>query len=155
MKAYGIFPAFEMNDANDRRVQDCIDLVADIVVAGLRAGGDTFHYVLDWRDPGSAPWHGWTEDLAQPHIVALNERDHLAELVRLSVDPFSAGSAAVIRSIATCRAVTFGWDGQAFLCLRHEDEPPVSSDPSLVLIEQQSNYLTETDYFDGWLASTV
>jgi hypothetical protein len=70
--------------------------------------------------------------------------------IRRSVDPSSSFS-ATIRSIATCRAATFGYDGQAFLCLRHEDEPPVSPDPSLVVVEERPDFLVECDYFDGAL----
>ncbi|MGY4398731.1 hypothetical protein ACVWZA_003941 [Sphingomonas sp. UYAg733] len=151
MKAYGIFPTFDLSDPNDDRVKTCISLVSNIVLDRLRADGDDFHYVVDWRDPGSSPWQGWTEGLAKPHIVPLTEEDTLEQLVRLSVDPFSGGSAAVIRSIATCRAVTFGYDGQAFLCLRHEDEPPISLDVGLVTVEERPDFLTETDYFDGWV----
>ena len=151
MKAYGIFPTFELSDPNDGRVKDCISLVSGIVLDRLQAAGDAFYYVVDWRDPGSLPWQGWTDGIAEPHVVSLSDPDMLAQLVRISVDPFSAGSAVVIRSIATCRAVTFGFDGQAFLCLRHEDEPPVSPDTTLVTIEERPEFLTESDYFDGWL----
>ena len=151
MKAYGIFPTFDFGSPTDDGVQNCISLVSDIVCDRLRADGDEFHYAVDWRDPGARPWQGWTEDLAEPHIVPLRDSDELGRLVRMSVDPFSTGSAAVIRSIATCRAATFGFDGQAFLCLRHEDEPPASPDPALVTIEELPNFLLETDYFDGWV----
>jgi hypothetical protein len=47
--------------------------------------------------------------------------------------------------------MTFGWDGQAFLCLRLEDEMPVSSDPLLATVVDQPEMLTGTDYFDGWV----
>lgn len=93
----------------------------------------------------------YTDGLAEPHVVSLGDPEALRRMVRLSVDPFSGIGAAVIRSIATCRAATFGYDGQAFLCLRHEDEPPASADPSLVTIEDRSNLLTGADYFDGYL----
>ena len=151
MRAYGIFPTFDFRSADESRTQNCISLVSEIVLERLRAGGDEFHYVVDWRDPESSPWQGWTEDLAEPHVIPLSDPDKLARLVRMSVDPFSVGSAAVIRSIATCRAATFGFDGQDFLCLRHEDEPPASPDSTLVTIEELPDLLTGTDYFDGWL----
>ena len=50
-------------------------------------------------------------------------------------------------------AATFGFDGQAFLCLRHEDEPPVSPAPDLVEVVEDPTYLTGTDFFDGVIIS--
>jgi len=151
MKVYGVFPTFDLGEPNNDRVKASVSIVSDIVVGCLRAGGDVFHYVVDWRDPGKAAWQGWTEGLAEPHVVPLDDPDKLTRLVRDSVDPFSGRSATVIRSIATCRAATFGFDGQAFLCLRHEDEPPISPDTDLVVVEDRPGLLTESDYFDGWL----
>ncbi|PSJ37883.1 hypothetical protein [Allosphingosinicella deserti] len=150
MKAYGISPVIDLADPEDSRVQACISLVTDIVCQALRARGDCFHYAVDWRDPGGPEWSTCTEDLAKPQVHTLSDPREIARLVRMSVDPFS-GKAAIIRSIATCRAVTFGYDGQAFLCLRHEDDPPTSSDPSLVTTEDRSDLLADTDYFDGFL----
>ena len=52
----------------------------------------------------------------------------------------------------TCHApATFGSDGQAFVCLRDEDTPPVSPDPALVIVEERPEILAGFDYFDGWL----
>jgi hypothetical protein len=150
MKTYGIFPAFDLGNPADPSVQDCISLVTAIVCESMRAGGDTFHATVDWRDPEGEPWSGSTQGLAEPHIVSLATYDELHRLVRISVDPNSGRSAGVIRSIATCRAATFGWDGQAFLCLRHEDGAPVSIRPELVVIEPRPD-LFDTDYFDGSL----
>lgn len=153
MKAYGIFPAFELRDPNDHRVRHCLSLITAMIVDRLRAGGDASHHVIDWRDPGSPPWQGWTDSIAEPHLIPLPDEHMLFELVRMSLDPFLASSAGVIRSLITCRAVTFGHNGQAFLCLRHEDEPPVSQDPDLVIVEERSELLADTDYFDGWLGA--
>lgn len=155
MKSYGIFPAFDFSTPDDERVQACISMVTKIVCDALRDGGDNFYYTIDWRDPGTPGWGICTEDLAEPHIVELNSLTKLTEHVRLSVDPYSGKSVGVIRSIATCRAVTFGYDGQAFLCLRHEDEAPLSRDTSLVVVEDKPWYLTETDYFDGVIVSKI
>lgn len=151
VKTYGIFPAFELRDADDPRVQTSIALVTDMVVSALRAGGDPFHFVVDWRDPGSAPWQNFTDGMAEPHLVMLSDPARLGEVVRMSVDPFSPESAGAIRSIATCRAATFGYDGQAFLCLRHEDQPPVASD-GLVIVEERPELLIDSDYFDGYIS---
>ncbi len=121
----------------------------------MRRDGDCFHYAVDWRDPGAPAWQGWTGGLAEPHGVRLSDPETLMIVVRLSVDPYAGAGATVVRSIATCRAVTFGWDGQAYLCLRHEDDPPVSPNPTLVVVEERPELISETDYFDGWLRQSA
>lgn len=151
MKAYSINPTFYSTDEADPRLPQYVTIATAMIVDRLREGGDIFHYVVDWRDPGSPPWHGWTDGIAKPHVIALSHADELSELVRLSLDPTQPGSASVIRSVATCRAVTFGYDGHASLCLRHEDGAPVALDSNLVLVAERPDLLTETDYFDGWV----
>lgn len=151
MKVYGIFTDIEIGETSDARVEACVSLVADLVVDCLRRGGDRFHYAVDWRDPGAEPDAGfWTAGAAEPHVARLDTADRLRDRVRRCVDPFDAAW-CTIRSIATCRAATFGSDGQAFVCLRDEDTPPVSPDPALVIVEERPDILAGFDYFDGWL----
>lgn len=151
MKVYGIFPVIELVKLGrtGNRVQECISLVATLATELLRSGGDTFHFAVDWRDPGSDPddtvYH---DDMAEPHIDRLNTAEILLPRVRKSVDPFDSAG-ATIRSIATCRAATFGYDGQVFICLRHEDPQPISPDLSLITIEERPDILVDCDYFDG------
>lgn len=152
MKAFLIGPVFQLS-TDDERSHACIELITTMVVKALRSGGDHFHYVVDWLNPGDqCDTGGFNEDIAEPNVRSLGDAAALTERIRRSVDPFD-GTYATVRSISTCRAVTFGYDGQAFLCLRHEDEPPVSGDQSLVVIEERSDLLTESDYFDGWARS--
>jgi hypothetical protein len=154
MKCYAVFPVFHLTQ-HDERSRACIEVVSRTVVDALRQGGDNFHYVVDWLDPGAAPNGGsFHEDLAQAHIQQLEDADTLMDRIRRSVDPFN-GIGSTVRSIATCRAATFGYDGQAFLCLRHEDDPPITLDPSLAVVEERSDYLTRTDYFDGWVRGSA
>jgi hypothetical protein len=153
MKAYAIFPPFELygEGVSDARTQASVSLIAKMTFDCLRSGGDVFQFVVDWRDPGADPdVGGFHEDLAEPNVIPLLSDDDLLARIRRSVDP-NAVCAGTVRSIATCRAVTFGWDGQAFVCLRHEDKVPVSSDPTLAVVSEEPSLLTGTDYFDGWV----
>ncbi|WP_114226442.1 MULTISPECIES: hypothetical protein [Sphingomonas] len=54
-----------------------------------------------------------------------------------------------IRSAINCLAITFGQDGQAILCLRHEDSKAQLSPSGLVTMEEASRWLIETDLLDG------
>ncbi len=153
MKAYGAFPAFELYGAGiaDARTQAAIALIVEIVIDALRRDGDRFHYAVDWRNPGAASLLGqWSGDVAAPHVVPFSDADDLRDAIHRAIDPNIVGW-CLIRSIATCRAATFGYDGQAFLCLRHEDAPPISPDTSLVTVEARPDMLTGSDRFDGWL----
>lgn len=150
MKAYVIAPPFETFGQNDARTAAAIDLIADLVLRSLRQGGDIFQHAVAWADPGKEPGGIFTAGIAIPHIIPLETEEALRNWLRISIDPNLSGGGDV-RSIATCRSATFGYDGQAFLCLRHEDPQPVSPDPSLATVEERSDLLVRSDYFDGWI----
>ena len=154
VKGYIIDPPFETyGDSLDERTFASLDLITDIVCRCLRQGGDTFHYSVVWANPGEEPGGIWNEDVAEAHVFKLDTEEALRGWLRKSVDPNVSGGGDV-RSISTCRCVTFGYDGQALLCLRHEDEPPVSPDPSLAVVEERPDFIEKTDYFDGWARSS-
>lgn len=69
--------------------------------------------------------------------------------MRTFLDPNNLAG-GTIRSAANCLAATFGQDGQAILCLRHEDTPPQTPDAALATVAERSEWLTETDMLDGW-----
>jgi hypothetical protein len=68
--------------------------------------------------------------------------------VRRLLDP-NGSIGGDIRSAVNCRAVTFGQDGQAMLCLRHDDAAPETLDASLATVTHVSAWLADTDLFDG------
>jgi hypothetical protein len=151
MRAYIVDPPFEMRH-DDQRTSAAINLIAEVVFNALRRGGDTFQHAVVWADPGEEPGGIFHEDIAEPHVFDLRDDEALRDWLRKSVDPNNVGGGNV-RSIATCRCVTFGYDGQALLCLRHEDEPPASPDPDLAIVEERPDLLLDSDWFDGWMRS--
>jgi len=153
MRAYIIDPPFETYGVQDERTSAAIDLIAEIVFGCLRRGGDTFQYAVVWANLGDDLGTAYNEDIAEPRVFRLDADDALRDWLRTSVDPNTLGGGTV-RSIATCRCAAFGYDGQALLCLRHEDEPPVSPDASLAVIEERADLLTESDWLDGWVRSS-
>ena len=150
MRAYIIGPLFETFGQQNERTAAAINAVADIVFGCLRRGGDTFQYSVVWANPGEEPGRTWDENVAVPHVVQLDTADALREWLCRSIDPNTDGGGDV-RSIATCRMATFGYDGQALLLLRHEDAPPLSPDLSLAVVEERPDLLRYTDWFDGWI----
>jgi len=133
VKAYIIEPPFEMYGLEGDRTAAAIETIADIVFNCLRADDDTYQFALT----SSGPLHLETDEAL---------RDWLLK----SVDP-NAPAGGDVRSASNCRCVSFGYDGQALLCLRHDDAAPISPDISLAVIEERSHYLAETDYLDGWI----
>jgi hypothetical protein len=147
MKTYIIEPEIDLIDPKDIQVVTCLKLISEVVFDHLRYGGDHFHYTVDWRNPEDTALNGyWNSEVAQPHIVSLTDANELMKVIRLSLNPWDR-TWAIIRSVATCRMATFGYDGQAFLCLREADKAPMSPNPFLVNIES----VDPGGVFDGWL----
>ena len=141
MKAYAFFPKMEAFDGSNVLSPDAhraLDLIADLVVDSLQDGGDFTHM--------AATWDGEAE--ASPSLITLADRVTLRAHVRKCLDP-NDPSGGDIRSTSNCRMIRFGYDGQAFVCLRHEDALPISPDIELVVVEEHSEWLVETDWFDG------
>jgi hypothetical protein len=82
-------------------------------------------------------------------VTRFRSDSELRAAITKSVDPFCASDYFQFRSLLSCRSAFFGYDGQAFLCLHVEDDPPTSPAPSLFFVEERSDFLTSYDYFDG------
>ena len=141
MKAYALFPKTDVFDGSGVLSSDArraLDLIAELVVGSLTNGSDFTHVAATWEGESAAP----------PSLIALADQGSLTEHVRRCLDP-NDPFGGDIRSASNCRMVTFGYDSQAFICLRHEDALPVSPDTKLVVVEEHPEWLVETDWFDG------
>lgn len=152
MKAYLISPTEnEFSSQANQAVSASIDLICEMVSAALLHGGERYLFAVNWTDPGEEPGaSAFHEDRAELHLKHIDSAEALRIAVRRSLDPEDRYS-TTIRSATVCRCATFGYDGQALLCLRHEDAALRSPDPFLVHVEDYSSALVETDYFDGWM----
>jgi hypothetical protein len=84
-------------------------------------------------------------------IVRITDLGMLRTILRESGDP-NSGKWMLIRSLVTCRAVLYGYDGQAFVCLPSQAAPIASPDEKLISVEECSHLLAETDWMDGLTA---
>jgi hypothetical protein len=154
LKVYGIYPLQDVIEASSDPLATeavCVDIVTDIIVESLHHDGYQFCYCVDWRNPGDNDSEGYFDTrIAKPHIIHFGSDKELRDAIYKYVHPRIAGG-NIIRSIATCRAVTTGWDGQAFICLRHEDPVPKSPNETLVVVQQFKDFLANYDLFDGWV----
>jgi hypothetical protein len=149
MKAYTLRPTMHVFDGSGTltpSADQALTVIAAMVVQCLRQGGDTSHR--------AAISEGAMIDIDMPPtIFCVAGKSDLTALIRRLLDPNTLAGGD-IRSTANCRTVTFGQDGQAFLCLRHEDSAPSSPEPTLVTVAEESMRLSETDLFDGsWPAA--
>lgn len=125
--------------------EPALDAIAALIADCLRAGGDESHQAIYTDGPTSAE--------QPPNRVPVADRKSMVALVRQFLDP-NGTLGGDVRSTSNCRAVTFGFDGQAFLCLRHADPAPVSKLPELIVVTERSEWLVETDWLDGgWPAN--
>jgi hypothetical protein len=80
--------------------------------------------------------------------VHIRDTDTLRRLLTECGEP-NSGKWMLIRSLVTCRAVLYGHDGQAFVCLPTGSPAISSPDESLIKVEECSHLLAETDWMDG------
>ena len=143
MKAYVIRPTMDVFDGSGTlgpAAEKALRVIAEMVVQALLQGGDTRHRAVIREGPCDVD--------TPPTIIAECDSFSLAALVRRLLDPNSLAGGG-IRSAVNCRAATFGQDGQAFLCLRHEDAAPSSPEPTLATVAEEAIWLANTDVFDG------
>jgi len=143
MKVYVVRPAVDVFDGSGKlssSIARSLDAIASVVSSSLRAGGDDSHYAVVWR--------GLVYEDIPPTIETTSTQEALTKLIHEMLDPNSSAG-GMIRSSFNCRAVVFGQDAQALMCLRQEDAPPPMIDPSLGWIAEESSLLTDTDLFDG------
>ena len=143
MKAFIIRPIIDVYDGSGILSSDAaatLHAIAEMVADSLQQGGDRSHH--------AATWFGPTHVDTPPNLVALSDRQSLLALTFKLLDPNDLLEGD-IRSLANCRTATFGQDGQAMLCLRHEDAMPTATEVSLITVTECSNRLAGTDSFDG------
>lgn len=80
--------------------------------------------------------------------VHITDTDTLRSVLTQCGDP-NSGKWMLVRSLVTCRAVVYGHDGQAFVCLPTGSPAISSPNESLIKVEECSHLLAETDWMDG------
>lgn len=152
MKLYLIAPMLAANldeVAAKVRLGDCGQRIADLIAAHLSA--DPALFAMRWDDETTTPPMQPNMRYGNAEVVAIRDDAMLRGVLRGNGDPYS-GQWMLVRSLMTCRAVAYGHDGQAFVCLPSEADPIVSPDETLITVEDCSHLLIETDWMDGLIA---
>lgn len=141
-----ISPTFDAVSSGQDATRPYLDAVVEVLADAMSPTSDE-GLVGVWHvneiNMGSEPFDA---EYAGKRIKSLSGRETLCSVLRRIADPWD-GYFMWIRCQTTCRSVFFGYDGQAFLCLRHEDAAPLGS--SLICVEERPEMLAATDYLDG------
>jgi hypothetical protein len=149
MRLYLVAPALADNDdreATDHRFRACSERIADLITSHVSA--DPALFAMRHIDEGSKPPVQPDTRYGDAEAVHISDTETLRRLLVQCGDP-SSGEWMLVRSLVTCRAVFYGHDGQAFVCLPTGSPTMSSPDESLVKVEECSHLLAETDWMDG------
>lgn len=148
MKLYLVQPAIPPKAGQaeiNTRLRACIEPIADLILPHLLIDPALFG-VRHRRDVSKSPL-SMTEQYGYAEVVRLSDRDALRTALVACGDPDS-GQWMLIRSLVTCRAVFYGYDGQVFVCLPHHAAPIRSADTSID-VSEESQLLANSDWLDG------
>lgn len=153
MKLFLVSPVTAANTdevADDARFRECSKRIADLIATHVQ--DDPALFAMRPVGEGSEASVVLNARYGDIQTVRVADRAILRTILRDSGDP-NSGKWMLIRSLVTCRAVFYGHDGQAFVCLPSEVAPIVSPDDTLISVEECSHLLAETDWMDGLTAS--
>lgn len=150
MKLYLVRPNVPANsdrEATNARLRSCIQPIADLIASRVEA--DPGLYGIWHEDDVTKPAMKPDASFGSARVALLSGPSNtLRAALTESGNPFG-GSSMLVRSLVTCRSVNYGYDGQAFVCLTTSDDPLISPDNNLILVEECSHLLATTDWMDG------
>lgn len=149
MRLYLVAPVVADNDdrtATDNRFRASSERIADLILPHVSA--DPALFAMKYVEEGTGAPVQPDLRYGDTEAVRISDKDALRRLLVDCGDPRS-GKWMLIRSLVTCRAVFYGHDGQAFLCLPTGSPAISSPDESVIKVEECSHLLSETDWLDG------
>lgn len=153
MRSYYVGPMVDSKTmtqhAVDAKEREATIPIADLISSYLLKDSVEAVFGLSGLNPPYPPVAANQEKFGRYRVTRFRSESELRAAIIKSVDPTRASDYFLFRSLLSCRSAFFGYDGQAFLCLHGEDEPPTSPNPSLFFVEERSDFLTSYDYFDG------
>ena len=128
------------------RLRACVEPIANLILTHLADDPALFGV----RHEGEVSDSPLQPDMRfrYAQAVRLADSEELRKVLLASGDS-SNGEWMLVRSLVTCRSVSYGYDGQAFVCLPTDAAPIVSPDPALISVEECSHLLTDSDWMDG------
>ncbi|MDQ0471311.1 hypothetical protein [Labrys wisconsinensis] len=130
----------------DARLRACIEPIADLILSHLSE--DPALFAIRHKDEVSEPCIPPEISYGYAEVAGISDPVTLRKLLLACGDPFDERG-VLIRSLVTCRAVFYGYDGQAFVCLPSEADPIQSPDAALITVTECSHRLTDSHWMDG------
>lgn len=149
MKLYLVQPAVPSGVTDievDALLSSCIEPIAELILPYLLA--DPAMFGMRHGNEVSQSIFEMGERYCYAEVVRLADKIMLRAALVACGDPHSR-QWMLIRSLVTCRSVFYGYDGQAFVCLPHEDGPIKSPDNAMIEVRDVSQMLIDTDWMDG------
>jgi hypothetical protein len=132
--------------SEDARQRACIAPIADLILSHLAE--DPALFAMRHKGEASSPCIPPEACYGYAEVARIPDRETLRRILMECGDPFDIRW-TLIRSLVTCRAVFYGYDAQAYVCLPMEADPILSPDVNLITVADRSSMLTETDWLDG------
>jgi hypothetical protein len=126
--------------------RECSALIADLILSHISE--DPALFGMRHVGEGTASPIEPDARFGDVETVRIADRQTLRKVLQECGDPYS-GKWMLIRSLVSCRAVFFGSDGQAFVCLPANAPSIISPDSSRITVDECSHLLAQTDYLDG------
>ncbi len=153
MRLYYVGPAVDIKtmtqSAIDAKTREAVAPIADLINSYLLKDGFEAIFGFTGLNPPYPPLAVNQEKYGRYRVKWFQSEQELRSAITKAANPVCDSDYYMFRSLLSCRSVFFGYDGQAFLCLHVEDEPPKSPDATLMFIEERSDLLISSDYFDG------
>jgi hypothetical protein len=130
----------------DARLRACIAPIADLILSHLAE--DPALFAMRHKGEASEPCLAPETCYGYAEVARIPDQETLRRILMECGDPFS-GRWTLIRSLVTCRAVFYGYDGKAWVCLPSEANPIESPDVNLITVADDSRMLTESHLLDG------
>jgi hypothetical protein len=149
MKAIIVAPKVSANNdegAENRRLGSYIEPIADYI-SNLIGKDPALFAVRSKNEVSEKPV---PTDLIFGDIEAVKivDLEMLKKILVASGDP-NSGQFMSIRSLVTCSSVTYGFDGQALICLPEEVRVEKPDGQKDFTVEDCTSDLAGTDWFDG------
>lgn len=142
-----VFP-LSTDYAHDAHFRECSERIAELILSHISEDPALFGMrQVDERSEAPVSSDACYSDV---ETVRIADKEVLRSILRQCGDP-SSGKWMLIRSLVTCRAVRYGFDGQAFVCLPTEAPAIVSPDETLIVVQDCSDQLVATDWMDGFI----
>lgn len=143
-----VIPADADREAANELLRACIEPIAEMILAHV--ADDPALFAVRHANESSKRSLPLTKTYDYANVAEIPDTTTLLKVLKEALDP-NSGKWSLIRSLVTCRAVSCGRDGEAYMLLPTDDSVVESPDPTRISVEDTSPWLLKSDWMDGLL----